>query len=123
MEMKEICWWVELAVRPGCLDDFEKLTGEMVTAARAESGVLASQRFIMHDQRTIYVHEQYENSDVAARHLRNFAASFGARYASMVERRRFLVFGDPSAGLRALLDEFGATYHELFGRFPYWNRS
>lgn len=27
VEKKEVCWWVELAVRPGCLDDFEKLTG------------------------------------------------------------------------------------------------
>jgi quinol monooxygenase YgiN len=121
VEKKEVCWWVELAVRPGCLDAFEKLTAEMVTTARAETGVLAYQRFIGHDHRTIYVHERYVNSDAAARHLRTFAASFGARYASMVERRRFLVFGDPSDELRSLLDKFGAMYHRLFGRFPYWN--
>ena len=121
LEKKEVCWWVELAVRRGCLDDFEKLTGEMVTATRAETGVLAYQRFISHDQRTIYVHERYENSDAAAGHLRNFAASFGTRYARMVERRCFLVFGNPSDELRTLLDKYGATNHQLFGRFPYWS--
>lgn len=41
----------------------------MVTATRAETGVLAYQRFISHDQRTIYVHERYENSDAAAGHI------------------------------------------------------
>jgi quinol monooxygenase YgiN len=39
----QIAWWVELSVRPGCLYEFEKLTGEMVAATRAESGVLAYQ--------------------------------------------------------------------------------
>jgi quinol monooxygenase YgiN len=36
----QISWWVELAVRPGCLDEFETLAGEMVASTRAESGVL-----------------------------------------------------------------------------------
>jgi quinol monooxygenase YgiN len=45
----QVSWWVELAVRPGCLDDFEKLTGEMVNSTRAEHGVLAYQRFISDD--------------------------------------------------------------------------
>ncbi len=121
LEDKEVCWWVELALRPGRLDDFEKLTGEMVTATRAETGVLAYQRFISDDQQTVYVHERYENSAAAAGHLRNFAASFGTRYASMVERKRFVVFGDPSDELRTLLDKYGATYHRPFGRFPYWS--
>ena len=56
----EVSWWVELTVRPGCLEDFERLTGEMVAAARAESGILAYQRFISDDRRTVYVHECYE---------------------------------------------------------------
>lgn len=70
----QVSWWVELSVRPGCLDEFEKLTGEMVAATRAESGVLAYQRFISADQRTVYVHERYEDSNAAIAHLRAFAA-------------------------------------------------
>ena len=71
-----VSWWVELAVRPGCLDDFGKLTGEMVASTRTESGVLAYQRFISDDQRTVYVHERYETSEAAIEHLRKFAATF-----------------------------------------------
>jgi quinol monooxygenase YgiN len=116
----QVSWWVELAVRIGCLDDFEKLTGEMVNSSRAERGVLAYQRFISDDQRTVFVYERYEDSDAAAAHLRTFAAAFGERYASMVDRKHFVVFGDPSDELRTLLDGYGATYYRPFGRFPYW---
>ncbi len=116
----QVSWWVELAVRSGCLDDFEKLTGEMVNSTQSERGVLAYQRFISDDRRTVYVHERYEDSDAAVAHLQIFTAIFGERYATMVDRKRFAVFGDPSDELRTLLDRYGATYLRPFGRFPYW---
>ena len=87
---------------------------------RAESGVLAYQRFISDDQRTGYVHERYEDSDVVIAHLRAFAAIFGERYASVTDHTRFVVFGDPSDVLRSLLDKYEATNHRPFGRFSYW---
>ena len=115
-----VSWLVELTVQPGRLDDFEKLTGEMVASTRAEQGVLAYQRFTSDDRQMIYVYERHEDSEAAAEHLRKFAATFGDRYANMVDRKRFVVFGDPSDELRTLLDEYGATYHRPFGSFPYW---
>ena len=99
---------------------FLKVTGEMVASAQAENGVLAYQRFISEDGQTIYVHERYEDSGAAIEHLRAFVATFDERYASMVERKRFVVFGDPSDELRALLNGYGAPYHRPFGSFPYW---
>jgi quinol monooxygenase YgiN len=116
----QISWWVELEVRPGRLDEFETLTGEMVASTRAEGGVLAYQRFISEDRQTIYVHERYENSDAAVAHLVKFAATFGKRYGSLVTRKRFVVFGAPSDALRTLLDGYGAAYHRPFGPFAYW---
>ena len=116
----QVSWWVELAVRPGCLDEFEILTGEMVASTRAESGVLAYQRFISDDRQTIHVHERYENSDAAIAHLIKFAAVFDDHYGSLVERKRFVVFGEPSDALRTLLDSYAASYHRPFGAFRYW---
>jgi quinol monooxygenase YgiN len=115
-----VSWWVELAVRPGCLDEFEALTGEMVASTRAEGGVLAYQRFISDDRQTVHVHERYATSDAAIAHLVKFAAAFGDRYARLVERKRFVVFGEPSDALRLLLDRYGASYNRLFGSFRYW---
>jgi len=116
----QISWWVELIVRPGCLDEFERLTGEMVASTRAESGVLAYQRFISEDRQAVYVHERYENCDAAVAHLVKFAATFGERYGRLVTRKRFVVFGDPNDALRALLNRYEATYHRPFGPFRYW---
>jgi quinol monooxygenase YgiN len=115
-----VSWWVELAIRPDRLDEFEQLTAEMVAATRVETGVLTYQRFISDDRQTIYVHERYQSSETAAAHLRTFAAAFGDRYARLVERKRFVVFGEPSDALRALLDNYGASYHRPFGSIPYW---
>jgi quinol monooxygenase YgiN len=70
----QVSWWVELAVRPGCLDEFEQLTGEMVASARIEKGALAYQRFISDDRQTICVYERYANSGAALAHLTKFAA-------------------------------------------------
>ena len=116
----QVSWWVELALRPGCLEEFAKLTGEMVASAQAETGVLAYQRFISEDRKTVYVHERYEDSGAAIEHLRAFMATFDRRYACMVEGKRFVVFGDPSDELRMLLNGYGATYHRPFGPLPYW---
>ena len=114
----QVSWYVELAIRPGCLEAFAKLTEEMVAATRAENGVLSYQRFISDNGQTIYAHERYESSK-AADHLRKFAAVIGARYAGMVERKRFVVFGNPSDDLKALSYIYQVTYHRPFGPFAY----
>jgi quinol monooxygenase YgiN len=116
----QVSWSVELEIRPGCVDDFEELTGEMVAAACAESGVLGYQRFIGDDGQTVDVQECYESSEAAAAHLGKFAAAFDQRFSAMVERKRFVVFGDPSDELRALSGIYRATYHRPFGSFAYW---
>jgi len=116
----QISWYVELAVKPGQLDNFRALTGDMVRDTRCEPGVLAYQRFVSSDGKVVHVYERYENSNAANAHLRIFMDTYAARFQRMVERKRFLVFGDPSAQLKATLDRFGAIYLGPFGDFEYW---
>lgn len=113
----EVSWQVELALKPGMLAAFRALTREMVAATRAEAGVLVYERFISEDSALVYVYERYTDSAAAVAHLRAFEMNFGARFAGMVERRRFLVFGTASVELRAILDRFGATYLEFLDGF------
>jgi quinol monooxygenase YgiN len=116
----QISWYVELAVKPGQLDNFRALSGEMVRVTRRESGVLAYQRFASSDSKLIHVYERYANSDAANAHLQIFMNMFADRFQQMVERTRFLVFGCPTAELKATLERFGATYLGPFGDFEYW---
>ena len=116
----EVSWQVELELEPGKLDPFRALTEEMVEATRGEAGALIYERFISEDVESIWVYERYADSAAAVVHLRTFAKQFAERFASMVTRKRFTVFGSPSDELRSILDGFDATY---LGRFAGFSRS
>lgn len=117
---EQISWYVELAVKPGQLDNFHALTGEMVHVTRGESGVLAYQRFVSSDGKVIYVYERYQNSAVASAHLQTFINVFSDRFRRTVERTRFLVFGRPTDELKTTLGRLGAICVGPFGDFEYW---
>lgn len=110
----EISWQVELALRPAKLHEFRALTREMVQAAKRERGVLIYERFIDEKAAVVQLYERYRDSVCALGHLRAFSVTYGERFAGLVERKRFCVFGTPSAELKSVLDGFGARY---FGRF------
>ncbi len=111
----QVSWLVELAVKPGQLEKFRALTSEMVKSAEDESGVLIYERFVSRGGRIIYAYERYVNSAAALAHLRKFEAQFSERFARMVSRKRFTVFGAPTEELKRVLNRFGATYLRLFG--------
>lgn len=113
----QISWHVELMVKPGQLDDFRTLTSEMVEFAKGEPGVLVYERYISEDGQSVHVYERYTGSAAAVMHLRAFKDIFGARFSSMVERKRFMVYGVPSAELKEILDGFGPIYLSLFAGF------
>lgn len=110
----------ELAVKPGQLENFLTLTGEMVESTRAEPGVLSYQRFVSDDGKFVYACERYANLAAAVAHLRKFGKHFSGRFLAMVDRMQFTVFGHPSDELRGLLDELGATYLKPFDDLAYW---
>jgi quinol monooxygenase YgiN len=117
---RQISWHVELAIKPGQLESFRVLTGEMVDSTRREPGVLGYQRFVSEDGKTVHAYERYEDSAAALVHLRTFAKAFADRFQDMVERNRFTVFGHPTDELKAALDGFGAIYLKPYGDFAYW---
>ena len=55
----QICWHVELVIKPGRLESFRALTGEMVEFARRELGILSYQRFVSEDGKTVHAYERY----------------------------------------------------------------
>jgi quinol monooxygenase YgiN len=113
----EIAWQVELAIRPGELDNFRTLTSAMVESTKDERGVLIYERFVSEDGKVVYVYERYADSAAAVAHLLAFATMHGERFAKLVDRRRFMVFGTPSAELQRILDRFDATYLRPFDAF------
>ena len=113
----EISWHVELMVKPGELDNLRALTKEMMETTKGESGVLIYERFVSEDGRVVHVYERYVDSVAAAAHLAAFGELYGERFKSMVDRKRFTVFGTPSNELRSILDRFNADYLGLLEGF------
>jgi len=113
----QVAWRVELAIKPGQLDNFRTLTGEMVESTLGENGVLSYERFVSEDGEVVHVYERYADSPSALVHLSTFAEKFGGSFG---ERKRFTVFGSPSEDLRKVLDGSGAIYMCPFGDFAYW---
>lgn len=116
----QIGWCVELEIKPGLLDSFIELTAEMVEHTATEPGVLTYQRFVTTDNEIVHVVERYETSEAALTHLRAFQDKFARRFSGMVTRRRFAVYGTPTAELKTVLDCFGAIYLSPLGSLSYW---
>ena len=106
----QISWCVELAVKPGELDNFRALTNEMVNSTMEEPGVLIYERFLSEDGKVVHLYERYADSSAAVTHLLAFQKLHGERFMKMVDRKRFTVFGSPSEALRNILNGLGATY-------------
>ena len=113
----EVSWQVELELDPGQRDAFRALTEEMVETARGEAGTLIYERFISRDGEVVWVYERYADSSAAVAHLQTFTRLFGERFAGLIRRKRFTVFGSPTEELKVILDEFGATYVARFAGF------
>lgn len=114
---EQISWHVELEVISDQLDAFCALTSDMVQSTRRESGALIYERFISEDKRVVHVYERYVDSPSAVMHLRAFETTYATRFASVVVRKRFTVFGTPSNELRQMLDRFGAVYFPRLAGF------
>jgi len=120
MNNPEISWHVHLTIRPGCLEAFRQLTDEMIENAEIESGLLIFERFVNPEGTAARVYERYTDSLAAEDHLKFFARKFGDRFSSLVERKSFVVFGDPGSELKILLKQFGAS--QYFAHFASYTR-
>ncbi len=105
-----VSWVVDLELRPGALQAFLLLTTEMVSATLREPGALIYERSISLDETRIVVYERYADASAAIRHLEAFASRFGERFAALVHRRSFTVFGAVTDELKDRLSPLGATF-------------
>ena len=113
---EQISWHVELQVRPGRMDAFRALTAEMVERTKSEEGTLVYERFIG-DDGSVHIFERYVDAAAAVTHMRAFVSAYGARLASLIDRKRFIVLGTPTPELKQILDGFGAAYFAPLASF------
>jgi quinol monooxygenase YgiN len=121
-----VSWVNELAVKEGKLETFNQLMEEMVSGTSNEPGTLAYEWYISHDGGTVHVVETYADSAaVVAHHVsEGFALqNWARRFMDCVDVIRVVVYGDPNAAARVILDRLGATYHSAWGGFSRLSQS
>ena len=95
----EVSWLVELTVDHERLRDFWALTDEMVAASAENPGTLIYERS-MDDAGVIHIYERYLDFEAARAYLHAFEERFAPIFTQLIQRRRFTVYGEPSAELR-----------------------
>jgi quinol monooxygenase YgiN len=119
IKMNDNVYWVlELAVQPGRLNDFSNLMQEMVAAARSnEPGTLNYEWNISGDGTVCHICVRYENPAAVMLHMAAFGTQFTGRFAALAQIARLVVYGTPSAEVKAALAPYGAVYLAPFGGF------
>ena len=112
-----VSWVIELAVKDGALGPFKALMKEMVAGTSEEMSSLGYEWYISHDEGTVHIFEKYADSDAMINHVNGFLAKWAGRFLECVDVTRFVVYGDPSAAARELLDGFGPIYLGPWGGF------
>ena len=109
-------WLVELTIKDGQFENFKALMKDMVEAVQTEAGATHYEWFISEDNKTFHVYERYVDSAAVLTHAETFAA-FSERFLSIVEPTRLVVYGEPSAEVRAGLKAFDPVYMAQTGGF------
>lgn len=113
----QVSWLLELAVKPGKLDDLRALVVEMVESTRAEPGALSFEWFLSDDEGTVDIYERYADSAAVMAHMANFGERFASRFLAALQPTRSTVFGPASDEVRSALEALGATHMSFFGGF------
>jgi quinol monooxygenase YgiN len=112
-----VAWVLELAVKPGALDNFKALIGEMIESTRAEPGTLMYEWSIDEDGGVIHGYERFADSGAAVAHLSAFGEKFAQRFLAAVDPTRLSVCGTPGEEAKGALAAFGPAYLSPLGGF------
>ena len=114
---KQVSWIIELAVKPGQLENFRGLMNEMVESTEPEPDTLSYDWFVSDDGSTVHIYERYADSDALVAHITGFKRKFAERFTTMVDATRFVVYGEPNEAARDEMAPFGPEYLGTFGGF------
>ena len=114
---EHVSWLLELAVKPGELDNFKRVVDEMIESTRAEPGTLMYEWSINEDGSVVHGYERFADSGAAVAHLSAFGEKFAQRFLAAVDPTRLSVYGTPSEDAKGALGALGPVYLAPIGGF------
>ncbi len=108
-----VCWMLELQVREGRDEELRALMAEMAAATEAaEPGTLDYEWSLSSDGRQCHLWERYADSAAAMAHAATFGSRYAARFFDVLAPVRLVLYGSPSAEVRAALAAFNPVVME-----------
>lgn len=107
----DIYWVFELTLKAGRLDDLKRVMRELVEKTKAgEPKTLAYHWTLSADEKKCHIYEHYQDSEAAVSHLKSFLANHASKLMETGDATSFIVYGNPSAEARSILDGLAAVY-------------
>ncbi len=114
----QVCWMLELSLKPGRVQEFTALMEEMVASARDnEPGTLSYEWSLSDDGNACHIFERYTDSTAVLVHGATFESKFAARFLEILIPNRCVVYGSPSQDVRTALAGFNPIYMQSVGGF------
>ena len=114
----EVSWVFEITLKPGAVDEFKSLAGEMIDANHSgEPETLNYLVFITADDTRVHFYERFSDSTAVMLHVGRFGERFAARVLELATVTRFDIYGNPSDEVRETLADFDPTYLSPLGGF------
>jgi quinol monooxygenase YgiN len=108
-----VCWMLEMQIREGRDEEFRALMAEMAAATEAnEPGTLDYEWSLSADGRQCHLWERYADSAAAMVHAATFGSRYAARFFDVLAPARLVLYGSPSAEIRAALASFNPVVME-----------
>lgn len=116
--MTEIIFWVLETEVTGDIDSLKSLMNEMSEHTKSsEPDALNYEWFISEDNKYCTLFERYKDSRSAVIHVKSFMKNFAGRFMTLLKPKKFVVYGNPDAELRTMLDNMKAVYNPKLGGF------
>ena len=104
-------WIVEFDVKDGKLEELKSVMNDMVAATKANEPDISG------DEKHLHIYERYVNSAAVLTHMKTFGEKFAVRLLATADATRLVVYGNPNAEAKKVLDCFGARYFGQIGGF------
>jgi quinol monooxygenase YgiN len=115
---ENVYWLLETNVKDGELENVRTLMNEMIEhTITNEPGALAYEWSISDDGKYVTLYERYKDSEATLAHMDSFGKNFASRFMSMLEIKKFVVYGSPDEAASKTLTGIGARIMKPLGGF------
>lgn len=113
-----VYWLLETNIKEGETENLKALMTEMIESTKEnESGALNYEWSVSEDGKSCNLFERYSDSEAALAHMDTFGKNFAARFMSILEIKKFVVYGNPDEKVAAALTKIGAKIMKPLGGF------